>query len=155
MKPVVSNRRAHMRFDILEKHEAGIALAGSEVKSLRQGHGDLSGSFVLLRNGEAFVMGLKILRYKFDTSTGYEEGRTRKLLLNKREIDRLAGRTSEKGLTVVPLDIHFNERGWAKMTIGLAKGKQGPSRKRDLKERDQRRDMDRQAKSVRATKYKM
>lgn len=155
MKPLISNRKALMRFEILEKHEAGLALAGCEVKSLREGHGDLTGSFVLIRKGEAFVMGLKILRYKFDTSAVFDEGRTRKLLLSKREIDRLAGRTSERGLTVIPLDIHFNERGWAKMTIGLAKGKQGPDRKRDIKARDQRRDMDREAKNARASKYKM
>jgi len=145
-KPVATNRKASWRYEITEKHEAGLVLKGAEVKSIREGHVDLTSSFVQIRRGEAYVVGMKITKYVYDSSGLLEPDRRRKLLLKKTEIGRLAGKVSELGLTLVALSVYFNSKGIAKLMIGLGRGKKAFDKKRTKKLRDVKREMDRQAK---------
>ncbi len=119
---VVTNRKAYHDFFILEKFEAGIALFGTEVKSLRHGRINLKDSFARVDQGQIYLYNCHISPYSHGNLANHEPTRTRKLLLRKKEIWRLLGKTREKGLTLVPLKVYF-KRGWVKVEIGLAKGK--------------------------------
>ena len=121
-KVVASNRKARHDYSILDTYEAGMALTGTEVKSLRAGRASLVDAFAQERNGELYLHGMHIPEYVQGTWTNHEPRRTRKLLLNRTEIDRLIGKTRESGLTLVPLQVYFSD-GWAKVEIGVAKGK--------------------------------
>ena len=144
-KVVASNRRARHDYEILDQVEAGVVLEGSEVKSLREGKAQLKDSFAHIRDGEAFLVGVFIAPYDFSRGGGHEPERTRKLLLNRREIDRLGARVAEQGLTLIPLDLHFRS-GKVKVNLGLARGKNTIDKRETLKERDQKREMDRAVK---------
>lgn len=146
IKVVASNRRARHDYQILDQVEAGLVLEGSEVKSLREGQAQLKDSFAHIRDGEAFLLGVYIAPYTFSRGGGHEPERTRKLLLKRREIDRLAARVAEQGLTLVPLDIHFRD-GKVKVELGLARGKNTIDKRDSLKERDQKREMERALKA--------
>jgi SsrA-binding protein len=146
IKVVASNRRARHDYQILDQVEAGLVLEGSEVKSLREGQAQLKDSFAHIRDGEAFLLGAYIAPYAFSRGGGHEPERTRKLLLKRREIDRLAARVAEQGLTLVPLDIHFRA-GKVKVELGLARGKNTIDKRDSLKERDQKREMERALKA--------
>ncbi len=146
IKVVASNRRARHDYQILDQVEAGLVLEGSEVKSLREGQAQLKDSFAHIRDGEAFLLGAYIAPYTFSRGGGHEPERTRKLLLKRREIDRLAARVAEQGLTLVPLDIHFRD-GKVKVELGLARGKNTIDKRDSLKERDQKREMERALKA--------
>jgi len=140
MKIYSENKKAGFDYEILERYEAGVVLFGQEVKSIRTGHINLSGTFVTVRNGEPFLVGVKIPPYQPNNAgAGYDEDRQRKLLLNKKEIDYLAGRSKEKGFSLVPLKVYDNS-GRIKLEFGLAKGK----RKYDKKEKIKKRDVDRE-----------
>lgn len=148
IKVVASNRRARHDYEILDQVEAGLVLEGSEVKSLRGGKAQLKDSFAHIRDGEAFLIGAYIAPYDFSRGGGHDPERTRKLLLNRREIDRLGARVAEQGLTLIPLDLHFRS-GRVKVNLGLARGKNTIDKRDTLKERDQKREIERAMKKRR------
>lgn len=121
-KIIATNRKAFADFDILEKYEAGIQLTGPEVKSIRDGRINLKDSYANIKNNEAFLFNCHISPYTFASDTEQNPTRTRKLLLNRREINRLMGKVNEKGLTIVPLRVYFKGKH-VKVEVGLAKGK--------------------------------
>ncbi|WP_416900999.1 SsrA-binding protein SmpB [Micromonospora echinospora] len=141
-KVVASNRRARHDYSILDTYEAGMALTGTEVKSLRAGRASLVDAFAQERDGELFLHGMHIPEYVQGTWTNHEPRRTRKLLLKRLEIDRLIGKSREGGLTMVPLQVYFSD-GWAKVEIGLAKGKKAYDKRQDLAKRDAAREINR------------
>ncbi|MEW2381515.1 SsrA-binding protein SmpB [Micromonospora sp. NPDC047707] len=143
-KVVASNRKARHDYSILDTYEAGMALTGTEVKSLRAGRASLVDAFAQERNGELYLHGMHIPEYTQGTWTNHEPRRTRKLLLKRLEIDRLIGKTRESGLTLVPLQVYFSD-GWAKVEIGLAKGKKAYDKRQDLAKRDADREIARVA----------
>ena len=151
VKVVSSNRRARRNYTVVETVEAGFALLGSEVKALREGRLDLKDSFAAVRNGEIYLIGAYIGPYEFARDGGHEPERERKLLLHRREIDRLAGQIAEKGLTLIPLQVYFKE-GKAKVELGLAKGKTSYDKRETIKERDHEREMDRAVARARRTR---
>lgn len=134
-KVVASNRKARHDYTILDTYEAGLSLTGTEVKSLRAGRASLVDAFAQERNGEIYLHGMHIPEYAQGTWTNHEPRRTRKLLLNRMEIDRLIGKLRESGLTLVPLSLYFSD-GWAKVEIGLARGKRAYDKRQDLARRD-------------------
>lgn len=146
-KVVATNRQARFNYEILDTFEAGMALRGSEVKSLRAGHVQLKDSYVDIRDGEAWLVSAHISPYSFAEGGGHEPERPRKLLLHRREIDRLFGRIREEGLSLVPTQIYFTG-GIAKVELGLGKGKRRHDKRRAIIERRQKREMAR-AKSLR------
>jgi SsrA-binding protein len=143
-KVVASNKKARHDYAILDTYEAGMALTGTEVKSLRAGRASLVDAFAQERNGELYLHGMHIPEYTQGTWTNHEPRRTRKLLLKRLEIDRLIGKTRESGLTMVPLQVYFSD-GWAKVEIGLAKGKKTYDKRQDLAKRDAEREIARVA----------
>jgi SsrA-binding protein len=143
-KVVASNRKARHDYAIMDTYEAGMALTGTEVKSLRAGRASLVDSFAQERDGELFLHGMHIAEYTQGTWTNHEPRRTRKLLLNRMEINRLVGKLKETGLTLVPLSVYFSD-GWAKVEIGLAKGKKSYDKRQDLAKRDADREIQRAA----------
>lgn len=148
IKTVVSNRRAHHDYHILEKFEAGIELRGTEVKSLRGGHMVLKDSYADIIDGQLFLVGAHISPYEQGTAWNHEPERSRRLLMHRREIDRLDAQVSEKGLTLVPLSVYFKE-GRAKVELGLCRGKQTIDKRRSIQEREVKREIDRAVKGVR------
>ena len=139
---VATNRKARHNFDILDTFECGIVLKGSEVKSLRAAQVQLKDGYGEIRRGELWLENIHIAPYSFARDGGHDPGRSRKLLLRRREIDRLLGKVNEQGLTIVPLKIYFT-RGLAKVEMALARGRRTYDKRRRLKEREQRREMDR------------
>lgn len=148
MSTVTTNRRARFDFDIKEHFEAGLMLTGSEVKSLRDGNAHLSDAYAVVDRGEAWLLGSYIAPYAFARDGGHEPTRRRKLLLHRREIDRIASQIAEKGLTFVPMKIYFKD-GRAKMELGLGKGKRTIDKRETIKERQQKREMDRAMRDAR------
>ena len=143
MKLITLNRKARHDYSILESIEAGIELLGTEVKSLREGRANLRDSFAFIRDEELILKGLHISPYSHTSDRALDPRRDRRLLLHKKEIRRLIGKVQEKGLTLVALKLYFNERGRAKVEIGLAKGKRDYDKRHDLAERDARREVER------------
>jgi SsrA-binding protein len=139
---VATNRQAAHRFHLLEKWEAGLQLQGSEVKSLRAGAVQLKDAYAALRDGEVWVHNMHIAPYEPASRENHDPERPRKLLLHRREIERLIGKTAEKGLTLVPTRVYF-KGPHAKIEIALARGKEFADKRRDLRERDQRREIER------------
>ena len=146
-KVVATNRKARFNYEILDTFEAGIVLLGSEVKSLRAGNVQLKDSYASIRTGEVWLENTHIAPYSFAENGGHDPERPRKLLLHRREIDRLFGRIREEGLTLVPLQLYFTE-GKAKVELGLARGKRPHDKRRSIVERQQQREMSR-ARSLR------
>jgi len=142
-KIIATNRKAYHEYFILEKYEAGIELFGSEVKSLREGSANIKEGYVLVREGVAILIGVRISPYSHTGFQGHEPSRERRLLLNRREITKLTKKTAEKGLTIMPLRMYF-KGGWAKIEIGLAKGKKHFDKKDSIKKRDINRDTERE-----------
>jgi SsrA-binding protein len=143
-KVVASNRRAHHDYEILDTYEAGLVLTGTEVKSLRAGRASLVDAFAQERDGELFLHGMHIPEYHLGTWTNHEPRRTRKLLLNRGEINRLIGKLRESGLTLVPLSLYFSD-GWAKVELGLARGKKLYDKRQAIAKRDAEREIARAA----------
>jgi SsrA-binding protein len=141
-KVIASNRKARHDYAILDTYEAGIALTGTEVKSLRAGRASLVDAFAQESNGEIFLHGMHIPEYAQGTWTNHEPRRTRKLLLNRIEIVKLIGKLRESGLTLVPLSLYFSD-GWAKVELGLARGKRSYDKRQDLAQRDANREISR------------
>jgi SsrA-binding protein len=145
VKTVASNRKALFEYFIEDKFEAGIALTGTEIKSARAGRVNLRDGFVLIRNGEAWLVNVHISPYDFGNRENHEPRRERRLLLHKQEIRKLQSKVSERGWTVVPLDMHL-VKGRAKVEIALVRGKRQYDRKDAVAERDADRDLRRQLK---------
>ena len=143
IKTLAENRKARRDYHIEEKYEAGLALLGSEVKSIREGKANLRDSFAMVKGGELFVENMHIAPYSHGGTFNHEPLRARKALMHKQEIARLAGKVAEKGYTIVPLSLYLNDRGKIKIELGLARGKLKADRRRDIMEREARRDMER------------
>ena len=141
-RDVAINRRARFEYHIDETLEAGLVLTGSEVKSLRAGKAQLKDSFGRLSKGELWLFNAHISEYDPSAQFGHEPTRSRKMLLHRREIDRLTGKMKEKGLTLIPLRIYF-KNGRAKVEIGLARGKKLHDKRDSIKERETKRELDR------------
>ena len=143
-KIVATNRKAYHDYHILDKYETGIELLGSEVKSLREGNANLKEGYIVIRKEQAWVLGIHISPYSHTGFEGHEPVRERRLLLHKREIEKIKISLEQKGLTAVPLKIYFNSNGWAKLEIGIAKGKKIYDKKKAIRERDIQREAERE-----------
>ena len=143
-KTISLNRRARHEFSIEDTIEAGIALTGTEIKSIRAGKVSLSDAYARIERGEAWLVGAHIAPWDSGNRFNHEPKRDRKLLLHRGQIDTLLGRTKAKGLTLVPLRLYISDRGKAKLELGLGKGKQLYDRRRDIAARDAKRDLDRE-----------
>lgn len=139
MKIVATNRKARHDYDILETYEAGIELKGDEVKSLRVSGCSIEGSFARIEQGEVFLYNMHIPEFSKSSYFKSDPKRIRKLLLKKKEIKRLIGSTTQKGYTLIPLKVYFNDRGWAKVELALAKGRLKYDKRRKLKEEMEKR----------------
>jgi SsrA-binding protein len=146
---VASNRQASYRYNLLERFECGIVLTGTEVKSLREGKAQLKDSYALVRDGEVWLVGVYIPPYGPAAHDNHDPERTRKLLLHRSEIERLVGRTHERGLTLVPTRMYFSgARSRAKVEIALAKGKDLYDKRDSIRTRDMARDVQRELRDV-------
>lgn len=146
-RDVAQNRKAFHEYEITDRFEAGIVLLGSEVKGLRERGASIRDAYAQIRDGEVFLVGLHIPEY-FNARFGHEPTRTRKLLLNRREIERIDGDIREKGLSLIPLRVYFRD-SYAKVELGLGRGKKLYDKRRAIAERDARRDADRAVKARR------
>jgi SsrA-binding protein len=147
---VATNRQASHRFNLLERFEAGIVLTGTEVKSLREGKAQLKDSYAVVRDGEVWLLGVYIPPYGPASRENHQPERDRKLLLRRSEIDRLVGRTRERGLTLVPTRIYFSgPRSRAKVEIALAKGKDLYDKRESIRTREMARDVQRELREAR------
>jgi SsrA-binding protein len=145
IESIARNRRARFDYEILETWEAGVALTGTEVKSLRNGKANISDAYGVLKDGEVWLLNLHIAPYEQGNRFNHEATRTRKLLLHSREIKKMIGAVERQGLTLVALEIYF-KRGRAKVRLGLARGKKLHDKRADLKEKDDKREMARAVK---------
>jgi len=140
VKLIARNKKARFNYDLGERYEAGLVLTGSEVKSLRLGKANLTDSYARLKGGEVWLLGAHITPYPFASYDNHLPERPRKLLLHKREINKLAGKIQEQGMSLIPLAIYF-KRGRAKVELALAKGKKLHDKRQTMKKRDQQREM--------------
>ena len=145
-KPIAENRRARHDYHLLERFEAGLVLTGTEVKSLREGHATLQRAFADVRGGEIWLVGAHIPEYAQGNLANHDPDRDRKLLLHKREIASLVGKVQERGLTLVPTRLYWKD-GRAKVEVALARGKEARDKRRDIADRDARRQIERALKS--------
>jgi SsrA-binding protein len=141
---VALNRKARHNYTITDTFEAGLVLTGTEIKSVRSGKANLSDAYARVERGEAWLVGAHIAPFEQGNRYNHEPKRDRKLLLHRAEIDQLMGRAAAKGLTIVPLRLYINDRGRAKIELGMARGKQLHDRRRDIVDREARRDVERQ-----------
>ncbi len=139
----IKNKRAYFEYEILEKFVAGISLVGTEIKSIRNSKATIVEAYCRFTKDELYVVNMNISEYDFGNINNHEARRDRKLLLTKKELDKLQKKIKESGLTIVPLRLFLNERGIAKLEIGLAKGKKIHDKRETLKQKDAHRDMDR------------
>ena len=147
-RAIATNRRARHEYSILETFEAGLALRGTEVKSLRAGLVNFKDSYATVRNGEVWLLGCHINPYSHGTDANHDPERDRKLLLHAKEISRLSGKVAERGLTLIPLKLYFKS-GRAKLELGLGRGKKLHDKRSTLREREVKREMDRAARDGR------
>lgn len=139
----ILNKRARFDYEVLDKFTAGIVLAGSEIKSIRLGKASIAESFCEFQNGELFAINTNIEEYAFSKNFGHKAKSERKLLLNRKELKSLEKDVQAKGLSIVPLKMFTNEKGIAKLEIGLCRGKKNYDKRESMKERDTKRDLDR------------
>lgn len=143
----IENRKAHHEYSILQTFVCGIVLQGSEVKSLRAGKGNISDAYCYISKGEIWMKNSHISKFESDRFTNHEEKRERKLLLNKREIRKIEQELQVQGITLIPLKIFSNEHNLLKLEIGICKGKKLYDKRNDIKDRDNKRELDRIKKS--------
>ena len=136
MKTIAANNRANYNFTISNKIEAGIVLTGSEVKSLRLNTGSIRGSYIIEQNGELWLSNSFIKKYQNTNDNNYNPSRNRKLLVTKREFDKISGSIKQGGFTIVPLTLYFSDKGYAKLSCGIAKGKKKIDKRESIKQRD-------------------
>ncbi|MCS5490152.1 MULTISPECIES: SsrA-binding protein SmpB [Algoriphagus] len=141
----IKNKKASFQFEFLETYVAGLVLKGTEIKSLREGKVSLTESFCIFLDDELYVRQMHIAPYSMAASYNHEAVRDRKLLLNKKELEKLRTKSQEKGLTIIPVRIFINDRGLAKMEIALGRGKKMHDKRQDLKEKDAKRELQRMA----------
>lgn len=141
-----SNKKAHFLYEIIETFNAGIQLLGTEIKSIRNGKANLTDTYCIFEKGELYVKNMYIAEYEYGTHYNHTPRGDRKLLLKRRELNRLEKKIKEKGFTIVPITMYINERGLAKMTIGLARGKKLFDKREDIKRKDTQRELDRMGK---------
>jgi SsrA-binding protein len=139
VKIVSTNRKAYHNFSIEEKYEVGVALSGTEVKALREGKANLNDSFARVKNDELFLVNAHISPYSCGNICNHEPKRDRKLLMHRFELKRLYGKVKERGYTLIPLSMYFNDRNKVKLEIGLAKGKTSVDKRHDIKAKDEKR----------------
>lgn len=139
----IKNKRATFDYELVDKLTAGIVLTGTEIKSIRAGKASLVDSYCFFVEGELWSKGIHIAEYKFGTYHNHEEKRERKLLLNKKELDKWERKTKETGLTIIPIRLFLNDKGLAKLVIALAKGKKQYDKRETLKGKQAEREMDR------------
>ena len=140
----IKNKKASFEYFFIETYTAGIVLMGSEIKSIREGKANLGDAWCTFIGNELFVRDMHISEYKFGSYWGHQAKRDRKLLLNRRELKKLQSKIKERGFTIVPVMLYVNPKGYAKMTIALAKGKHHYDKRETLKAKDSRRDMERE-----------
>ncbi len=140
---IYKNKKAYYRYEFIEKIVAGIVLLGTEIKSIRDGKINFSDSYCVFRDNELWATGIHIAEYVLGTCNNHEPRRDRKLLLNRRELNKLQKKVKEKGFTIVPVCMILNEKGIAKLEIALAKGKKLHDKREDIKTKDSKRDIDR------------
>lgn len=141
MPALLENKKAFFNYEILERLEAGLELSGTEVKSLKSKHGSIAGARVIVRGGEAYIIGMDIPPYQpLNAPKGYDPQQTRRLLLHKREIAHLAGKAEERGLTVVPIRV-YTTHGFVKLEIGIVRGKKKFEKREKIKKRDTEREL--------------
>ena len=136
MKIIASNNRANYNFTVSNRFDAGIVLTGSEVKSLRQNSGSIRGSFILEEHGELWLSNSFIKKYQNSTDNNYNPTRNRKLLITKKEFNKLSGSIKQGGFTIIPISLYFSDKGIAKLSCGLAKGKKKIDKRQSIKQRD-------------------
>lgn len=139
----IKNKKANFQYELLEKFDAGIQLTGTEIKSIRNNKASIVEAYCVFVKDELFVRNMHIAEYDKGTYNNHNPKRDRKLLLHKKELDKLQKKLKDQGLTIVPLLIYVNDKGWAKMKISLARGKKIHDKRDDLKEKDAKRAMDR------------
>jgi SsrA-binding protein len=144
--PQILNKKALFNYEMVEKVEAGIALLGTEVKSLRAGHCELDGSYARITGSEVWLIGAKIAQYEKASIMNHDPLRQRKLLLHHRQIHKLQSRLDQAGFTLVPIKVYFNDRGIAKVELAVARGKRQFDKREKITERQQKRDLDRSMK---------
>jgi SsrA-binding protein len=147
-KLIAENRKARHDYHLVERHEAGVELTGTEVKSLRRGQANLQQAYAELRDGEVWLVGAHIAPYEQGTYANHDPERDRRLLLHRREIDSLGGKVRERGFTLVPTRLYW-KNGRAKVEIALARGKEARDKRRDIAKRDAQRDIERALKERR------
>lgn len=145
----IKNKRAGFDFEILERFNAGIVLKGSEIKAIRDGGGSINEAYCMMRDGELFIKNMNIPVYANGGYSNHEPVTLRKLLLTRRELKRLDARIREKGLTVIPLRVFIGERGFAKVEVGLGRGKKKFDKRETIKQKENKREMDRAMKKYR------
>lgn len=141
MEVNIKNRRARYDYEITDTYTAGIVLTGTEIKSIRQGKASLADTYCYVDNGEVWVKNMYIAEYFYGTYNNHTERRERKLLLNRKEIRQIERATKETGFTIVPLRMFLSERGYAKLVIGVARGKKEYDKRQSIKEREDKRSM--------------
>jgi len=148
VQTILRNKRVRHDYDILREVEAGMVLTGTEIKSIRAGNVNLRDGFVLIRNGEAWLMNVHIAPYEHGNRSNHDETRPRKLLLHRRQIDQLYGAVTQRNWTIVPLRLYINDRGLAKTTIALVHSKRQHDKRADIARRDAKRDIERALKQI-------
>lgn len=144
MEPVtIKNKKAAFEFELLQTFSAGMMLTGTEVKSIREGKASLSDAYCLITDGEVWIKNMHVSEFKQGSYNNHEPKRLRKLLLTKNEIRKIESRLKEKGTTIVPVQLYFNERGYAKIDIAVARGKKMYDKREDLKKKQQQREISR------------
>ena len=136
MKIIASNNRANFNYTISNKIEAGIVLTGSEVKSLRNYTGSIRASYIIEQNGELWLSNAFIKKYQNSNDTNYDPNRNRKLLVTKKEFNKISGSIKQGGFTIIPISLYFSDKGIAKLTCGIAKGKKKIDKRESIKQRD-------------------
>ena len=136
MKIIAANKKANYNFTISNKIEAGIVLTGSEVKSLRINTGSIRGSYIIEQNGELWLSNSFIKKYQNSNDNDYDPSRNRKLLVTKREFDKISGSIKQGGFTIIPICLYFTDKGFAKLSCGIAKGKKKIDKRESVKQRD-------------------
>tara|TARA_B110000444_G_scaffold90127_1_gene85209 strand:+ start:1517 stop:1987 length:471 start_codon:yes stop_codon:yes gene_type:complete len=139
----ISNRKARFDYELLEVFTAGIQLQGTEIKSLRAGNANLAEAYCYVQQSEVWITGMYIAEYQYGSYMNHDPKRLRKLLLNKKEINKISSALQNVGITIVPLKLYITDKGWAKIDIALAKGKKLHDKREDLKQKDDKRQMDR------------
>ena len=148
-KVEIRNKRASFEYNLLESYVAGIMLKGTEIKSIREGAGSISEAFCFMKNGELFVKNMNIPEYSHGNLMNHDILRLRKLLLNKRELKKIDTKTREKGVAVVPIRLFLSDRGFVKLEIALARGKKSFDKRESIKQKDDKRELDRVMKKYR------